>query len=672
MIRLVKTGALTGMIVFLLIGCKNNGTIHNTAGKQMSTGKIEKPMDDLSISSSAWKVFGVFPRSNKIRIAPQGIKRHFKSLSAEALKKIPAGSCRRYGASLDAVPVPNDLMHTPDVLKIGEVKRKPKSVRASSNGILDLAKVLGPMNAGDSVYVYIPVEVEKTQQTTLSFGADWWMQVWVNGSLFLDTLETGNVHARPAVDNYPVNVTLRKGKNLIVIRFVSGSSSSVLAAGGPGELQKLAETRRQMEQKLPRKGRQPFFKVSEPELAIQAPNDTTAMRGFASYTRLKGREMLLVYHYQLISDVMNDTFYCYSIDNGRTWSKPTLVFERNPEKKTSTTNRYSMTMQAPSGPVVIGSRNPFTGEVIVFSDKRERPAGADPDLPIIFWTQTMLTYAVSRDDGRTLGPARPLVAQGGKFTERHPFDGLFLGKNQTYGIFKALFLDADTFLVPFQTGVLGPNGKVYSPHTMEYSQIVVLKARRKGDGFVWDSAPPVTLDANTESTRGVLEPAMGVLADGSILMVMRGSNATKPELPSRKWFTISRDRGKSWSKTRPWTYDNGENFFSPSACSRLIQHSSGRLFWFGNICPTNAFGNAPRTPLVMGEVDRKTGLLIRSSLTAIRDRKPGMHRLTSYSNFHLYEDRITHELVLYLPCLAPNAKETANTGNLYRYRIAVD
>jgi len=210
-----------------------------------------------------------------------------------------------------------------------------------------------------------------------------------------------------------------------------------------------------------------------------------------------------------------------------------------------------------------------------------------------------------------------------------------------------------------------------SPYTYEY--VVVLVGRRNGDDIVWNCAPPLKLDAQTESMAGLTEPTLGLLEDGRILMVMRGGNHHKGELPGRMWFAVSSDQGRSWSKAVPWTYDTGELFFAPSSIPKLFSHSSGRLFWFGNIVPTNedAYANGRRYPLVIGEVDRQTGLLIRDTLTVIADREPGMHKSIQFSNFGIYEDRLTKELVVCLPHFYSNDDGTHYTGDLFRYRIGI-
>jgi len=240
-------------------------------------------------------------------------------------------------------------------------------------------------------------------------------------------------------------------------------------------------------------------------------------------------------------------------------------------------------------------------------------------------------------------------------------------------MYEALFLDADTFLTPIEMSVLDADGTVYNPYRWDHSQVAVLAARRDGDAWTWDCAPPLRADAHSQSTRGLCEPTLAELEDGRTLLVMRGANASRPELPCWKWFSVSTDRGRSWSKPAPWTYDTGERFYSPSSISKFFAHSSGRLFWFGNIVPTNAdaYSNGRRYPLVIGEVDRQTGRLRRETLTVIADRKPGMHRSIQFSNFGLYEDRSTRELVVCLPHYYPNATGQHYTGDLFRYRIEV-
>ena len=187
------------------------------------------------------------------------------------------------------------------------------------------------------------------------------------------------------------------------------------------------------------------------------------------------------------------------------------------------------------------------------------------------------------------------------------------------------------------------------------------------DRLEWDlsARAPVGPD---RSTRGSIEPTLAELEDGSILMVMRGSNDVRPELPGHKWSARSRDGGRTWSEAVPWTYVDGVPFHSPSSCSQLLRHSGGGLYWLGNLTSTNPKGNRPRYPLVMGEVDEKTGLLHQASVQAIDDRQPDDDPDLTLSNFMAHEDRETGEVLLHMSrpfALRARDRQTA----AYQYRI---
>ena len=98
----------------------------------------------------------------------------------------------------------------------------------------------------------------------------------------------------------------------------------------------------------------------------------------------------------------------------------------------------------------------------------------------------------------------------------------------------------------------------------------------------------------------------------------------------------------------PWTYHDKSSFYSPSSCSQLINHSDGKLYWLGNITPTNPRGNRPRYPFVIGEVDRESGLLIRDSVRTVDDKTPEDDPLLTLSNFYAREDRQTKGIAIHM------------------------
>ena len=157
-------------------------------------------------------------------------------------------------------------------------------------------------------------------------------------------------------------------------------------------------------------------------------------------------------------------------------------------------------------------------------------------------------------------------------------------------------------------------------------------------------------------------------------MVMRGSNDGRPDLPGRRWFSISTDGGRTWPAAQPWTYEDGCTFFSPSSCSQLIKHSSGKLFWLGNITPENPDGNQPRYPFVIGEVDQDTGLLKRNTVSVVDNRQPNEHERLTLSNFTAHEDRESPDILLHMTRAFANSQGTKLnwTADASLYRISID
>jgi hypothetical protein len=142
------------------------------------------------------------------------------------------------------------------------------------------------------------------------------------------------------------------------------------------------------------------------------------------------------------------------------------------------------------------------------------------------------------------------------------------------------------------------------------------------------------------------------------------------ELQGYRWHSLSADGGRTWTAPEPWTYDDGQTFFSPSSCSQLVRHSGGGLFWIGNICPRNPHENSPRYPLVIGEVDPRTGRLRRESVVTVADRRPGDAASLTLSNFFAREDRRSRDIVIHLTRLfATSGSDWTADARLHRVAV---
>jgi len=401
--------------------------------------------------------------------------------------------------------------------------------------------------------------------------------------------------------------------------------------------------------------RTPAREVRREEFLL-SPARGIAVMAYAFYTRPRGGEMISIEERWSRSDTVDSALIRRSHDYGRTWTAP--VARATGERLSEGTLR----------------RHPRCG----FVDRQGRY--------LEFWTEGVLPsdnpleglrawnicFRVSRDGGRTFNSPAQVIHAGGEFNSSHPLPGVWTGKNCVMlGDMTCVPVSAagGGILLPAQITPLAPDGQLYNPAgAYTYTDAVVLLGKWRGAELEWTASEPVRGDP-ASSTRGMDEPTIEFLDNSRLLMVLRGSNDRHPEIPGYRWFSVSHDAGNRWTIPQPWTYHDGQKFFSPSACSQLLRHSSGRLFWLGNITSENPRGNRPRYPFVLGEVDRGTGLLRRESIRTIDTLQAGEDPILSLSNFFAREDPLTREIAVHMTRLFARAEEWA--GDAYLHRISV-
>ena len=391
------------------------------------------------------------------------------------------------------------------------------------------------------------------------------------------------------------------------------------------------------------------------DLFVRSPGKGVAVMAYAYYTRPAGLEMMSIEHRWSRSDTIDVAPVRFSSDNGRTWTAPLdrRVWEKRPE---GTLRRQ------PRG----GFVDPRTGRYLEFWNEGVLPS----DDPLEGMRQWNVYYTVSEDGGHTDGGLRQLIQNGKEFDARHPFPGVYTGRNCVMigdNSCRPISVADGSILLPVITTPLGPDGRYHNPGGgYTYTDAAVLHGRWNGKQLDWRMSDVVKGDPQ-KSTRGMDEPTIERLADGRLIMVLRGSNDKKPHLPGYRWVSFSSDGGWKWTSPEPWTYADGAHFYSPSACSQLLQHSSGRLYWLGNITGANPRGNRPRYPFCVGEVDRNSGLLLRPTVRVVDDRRPDEDELLTLSNFAAREDRESREIVVHMTRLF--AFQDGWMGDAFAYRI---
>ena len=160
---------------------------------------LVKPIYGKAVLADDWYVFGPLEKKDTV-------------ISEELLEKLPK--------------------------EIEVAGRKLQGQKATATaGKIDLAPLIGGTEAYKTCYVFIPVEVLEDGMTMFGMGADWWMQVWIDGrEIFNNIKGQGNMAYPPSVGDHIVTADLKKGKHMLVVRFVSGQTSSLLAVGGPEDM----------------------------------------------------------------------------------------------------------------------------------------------------------------------------------------------------------------------------------------------------------------------------------------------------------------------------------------------------------------------------------------------------------------------------------------------------
>lgn len=376
-----------------------------------------------------------------------------------------------------------------------------------------------------------------------------------------------------------------------------------------------------------------------------------------TYSRAQGVDMFRQITTMTRSDTIDSCACFVSSDNGQSWQLTEKLDTKLPHAA-GTLRRHTRG----------GFVDMRTDRFVAFRTEGVLPT----DHPLEGMKHWTVRYRVSHDGGKTFVSDHQVIQRGAAYSAEHPLRDVNIGKNSVMiGDFTcAPILDKQgRILHPCQISPPGPDGNYHNPgggHTW-HEAAVLIGSWRDDRTLDWELSDRVAITPD-RSTRGLIEPTLAFLPDGRLLMVMRGSNDANPALPAHKWFTLSADGGMTWAPVQPWGYSDGRLFFSPSSCSQLLALRNGRIFWLGNLTPTNPAGNLPRRPMVIAEVDPASAKLKRETVFVIDDKRAEDSEKAWFSNFFAYEDRVTGDVVLNMSrTFCASASEW--TSDAFEYRI---
>jgi hypothetical protein len=370
-----------------------------------------------------------------------------------------------------------------------------------------------------------------------------------------------------------------------------------------------------------------------------------------------------------------------SEDNGRNWSDWELVHKQWPVQGDFTQSGGAS--QRGTGPY-----DPVSGRLIktVF----QRIVKGDPKVAMkVLWSGNRLFcdhgfYQLSSDDGRTWGKTNQLKYEAGPDFDPNDWGNPgYFRTNEMY-IGRATALSNGTVIISATIPVEyrdEEDEKIKSVFPNTYRDGCVAGAicfvgrwNKERLDYDWTTSNPIFLPRK-KSTRGLVELDISEMSNGTLLLIMRGSNTGLDPLKcaGRKWFSVSQDGGLNWSEVEDIRYDTGEQLYSPASISRTIRSSkTGKLYWVGNISSVPPNGNSPRYPLQIVEIDEEGSSFKKETVTVIDDRDSARDsEHLQLSNFSLFENRETQDSEIYLTRLGERGcGKDIWTADAYKYTLS--
>ena len=390
------------------------------------------------------------------------------------------------------------------------------------------------------------------------------------------------------------------------------------------------------------------------EVIVPGRDGRPVFPGFISY--LSATEPTLIHRYGWVddSDTYDDFADSFSRDNGEAWTEPRMKLQSHevPEGRVRYAENACFLDSAGGTPTPRGDR------LLTFCSR-----GFYAHDEIQWDTKFEVTWDIY--DPMT-------VTWRGEEVIAHDLPG-GLGISFCFPI----RLRSGSIIVPAYSVLVDDAGRPlhYQDFPPPLETALVIRGEVSADASVtWKCGEPVYVDG-ARSSRGFSENAVLELADGRLVMVLRGDNGAYPEQAGYKWRCFSADEGLTWSEPQPLGCSDGSFMESGSnGCAVFRSLTDGQVYFIGNLAMDGERANAnwPRSPLVIAQVQEEPFAIRPETITVMDRRGPNEPPLTQMSNFRWYQDRATGEVVVFLSRFGEKDADNFKIADYYRYRVALE
>ena len=384
------------------------------------------------------------------------------------------------------------------------------------------------------------------------------------------------------------------------------------------------------------------------KIHIVAPDDA-AVSAAPYYARASGVEMIEDVREAAMHVKPDGSKHYYakriyerrSQDNGRTWVEGAEIQRTDPGQLDS--------LRCFHGPVIL---HPTQDALIRFHTTYEVDlTEGDFGLGCRALRTKRPYYQISHDGGSSWGPLRQVIDARSKYNETNWAPGVVYGVQGGLPEGQHVFLPDGTLVTSFD--IMQPETPPSFPQDTfgYYCTTLYAQARltEKRDALEWHFGGMISVEF-PKSAVGCGEDALLWLGGQRLFDTTRCQGVERCGIYSTRYTAVSEDGGMTWSEPTPLVYDDGSTVWTPASPHRFFASSkTGKSYVIANILPGPVYGQTPRYPLTIAEFDAGRVCVLRDTVQVIQDLPEGAPKSRRYTNFSMYEERGTGDLILCMP-----------------------